>query len=97
VYPTADRRLTVIACGDLEDLAAWLDQGLPALAFVQADQLPYWGGQQFQHAVVVVGLDTQAVYLLDPAADAAPIRVLRGDFMLAWDEMDCVYAIMRQV
>jgi len=87
----------IYTAGDLEDLAVWLDQGLPALAFVQVDQLPYWRGQQFQHAVVIVGLDTQAVYLLDPAADAAPIRVLRGDFNLAWDEMDCVYAIFRRV
>jgi len=86
----------IYTAGDLEDLATWLDQGLPVLVFVQADQLPYWRGQQFQHAVVVLGLDTQAVYLLDPAADATPMRVLRGDFMLAWDEMDCVYAIIRQ-
>jgi ABC-type bacteriocin/lantibiotic exporter with double-glycine peptidase domain len=84
----------IYAAGDLPDLADWLDQETPVLAFVQADQLHHWRGLHFQHTVVVVGLDDQYVHLLDPAADAAPLRVSRGDFMLAWDEMDCIYAVI---
>jgi len=84
----------IYAAGDLPDLGVWLDQEMPVLVFVQADQLPHWRGLHFQHTVLVVGLDAQCVYLLDPAADAAPLRVSRGDFMLAWDEMDCVYAVI---
>ncbi|MBN1487428.1 MAG: C39 family peptidase, partial [Anaerolineae bacterium] len=83
--------------GNLLDLIAWIDNGLPVIAFVQVDQLPYWQGQYFQHALLVIGSDTQLLYLLDPAAGVDPIAVSHGDFLLAWDEMECVYAVICKI
>ncbi len=83
--------------GDLGDLAHWIDQGDPVIAFVEAGELPVWRGEDFRHAVVVVGLDEQAVYLLDPAAGNRVLAVPHGDFSLAWEAMDTMYAtITRQ-
>jgi ABC-type bacteriocin/lantibiotic exporter with double-glycine peptidase domain len=80
--------------GSLYELLAWLEAGMPVIVFVQVDQLPYWHGQHFQHALLLTGSDAECLYLLDPAADAAPIAVSHGDFLLAWDEMECVYAVI---
>ena len=86
----------VYADGDLYDLLAWLEAGMPVIVFVQVDQLPYWHGQHFQHALLLTGSDAEWLYLLDPAADPAPIAISHGDFLLAWDEMECVYAVIRK-
>ncbi len=86
----------IYTTGDLSNLVAWLGKQLPILVFVQADQLPHWHGQHFQHAVLVIGSDSQSVYLLDPASAAEPITVSHGDFLLAWDERDYVYAVIHK-
>lgn len=81
--------------GTLELLRRWLDQGVPVIAFVQTDELPYWGGVEARHAVVVVGLDDKNVYLLDLARDPDVIPVSLGDFALAWEDwMDRRYAVI---
>lgn len=80
------------ADGTLEDVANWLTQGAPVIAFVQAGELPHWRDQLFQHAVIIAGLDEQTVYLFDPAAETARLSTPVGDFLLAWEEMDCLYA-----
>lgn len=80
--------------GTLKDVADWLTQRTPVIAFVQAGELPHWRGHLFQHAVVIAGLEEQMVYLLDPAAETAPISTPVGDFLLAWEEMDCLYAVI---
>ena len=73
----ASRRITVIYKeGNLADIRSWLDQKLPVIVFVQAKELPVWRGQDFKHAVVVVGLDDQTIYLMDPALDSGPTRRL---------------------
>ncbi len=82
----------VYADGTLEDIAAWLAKGTPMIAFVQAGELPHWRGHIFQHAVIVAGLDEQLIYLFDPAVETAPISTPVEDFLLAWEEMDCLYA-----
>lgn len=72
--------------GTLEHLRAWLAQEVPVIALVQTAELPYWDKVEARHAVVVVGLDEENVYLLDPARDPDVITVSRGDFALAWEE-----------
>ena len=84
----------VYAPGSLEDVAAWLDRGVPVIAFIQAGELPHWRGECSHHALVIVGLEAGAVHLLDPAADAEVITVPRGDFLLAWDERAYTYAVV---
>ena len=46
------------------------------------------------HTLVIVGLESETVYVLDPAAEAEVITVPIGDFLLAWDERDCTYAVV---
>ena len=82
--------------GDLAVLHLWLDQGVPVIVFVQAGDLPHWSGQNFQHAIVVVGIEEQTVYLMDPALDSGPTAVDEGAFMLAWSWMDYMYATLTQ-
>jgi ABC-type bacteriocin/lantibiotic exporter with double-glycine peptidase domain len=84
----------VYTSGSLEDAAAWLDSGVPVIAFVQAGELPDWRGERSHHALVIVGLESGVVHLLDPETDAQVITVSTGDFLLAWDERACTYAII---
>ena len=80
--------------GTLEDIHGWLDQNAPAIVFVQAGELLPWLGHHFQHAVVVVGIDGQTVYVMDPALDAGPTPIDEQAFMLAWSGMDYYYATL---
>lgn len=80
----------------LTKLTVATQNGLPVIAFIQAVELPHWRGQYFQHAVVVVGVVAGTVYLLDPASASSPEAVSEGDFMLAWDEMDNLCAVVRR-
>jgi len=82
--------------GTLSDLRSHLAQSNPPIVFVQAGELAHWRGRVSQHAIVVVGIDEQNVYILDPAAEDRPIPIPIGDFMLAWVEMDNLYALIRR-
>jgi len=78
--------------GSLKNLATWLNRDVPVIVFVQAGELPHWRGERAHRAIVVVGMESQAVQILDPAMEANVITVPRDDFILAWDERDYVYA-----
>src|SRR6185369_15356491 len=65
--------------GDMQQLAASLEQNEPCIAFVMTGELPYWDFST-PHAVVVVGLDQESVYLNDPAEEVAPQVVTRTQF-----------------
>lgn len=93
----SDELDVVFASGTLDDLRSHLARGDPPIAFVQAHELPHWRGCISQHAVVVVGIADQTTHILDPAGEAGPTPVLTGDFVLAWIEMDALYAIIRRV
>lgn len=75
----------------------WLALSLPSVAFVQVGELSYWQGESFQHAVVVIGLEDNAVWLLDPDMDETAIAVDLDEFMLAWSGMDYLDAVIYQV
>jgi ABC-type bacteriocin/lantibiotic exporter with double-glycine peptidase domain len=69
--------------GSLAEIRASLESGQPPIVFVRTGDLPYWA-EDTPHALVVVGMDDDHVYLLDPAyADKAPVIVTVGDFALA--------------
>ena len=80
--------------GTLLDLHRCLYSGLPCIVSVRTGQLPYWDNIDTQHAVVVVGMDKQSIYLNDPEFPNAPIKVGFGDFDLAWFEQGEYYAIL---
>ncbi len=79
--------------GELADLSRALDAGLPPTVFVWTEELPYWPAATW-HAVVLVGYDAQSFYLNDPAFEAAPLVVGRGDLDLAWLAYDSYYAVI---
>lgn len=78
----------------LDDLYRALENGWPPIVGVQAGEFPYWTEPPTQHAVVVVGMTLDAIWLNDPASAHAPIAVPYGDFDLAWLEMDEAFAVI---
>jgi ABC-type bacteriocin/lantibiotic exporter with double-glycine peptidase domain len=82
-----------IAADDLDGLRTHLAHGVSPIVFVQTGELPHWQGRVSQHALVVVGMDEHDVLVLDPAANADPISVPIADFVLAWGEMDYLFAL----
>lgn len=80
--------------GNLTGIRRWLEQGTPVIVFVQTGDLPHWSGQTFQHAVVVVGVEEQIIYLMDPALGEGPTPVEEEAFMLAWSWFDYTYAVL---
>ncbi len=90
----ADLGLSVVYKeGTLKDLEQHIRHGEPCIVFVQTADLPYWSAA-CDHAVVVVGLDEEGVYVNDPAFDEAPQHVPFADFDLAWLARDYVYALI---
>jgi uncharacterized protein YvpB len=79
--------------GNWEELQAHLENNRPCMTLVQTSELPYWA-EESDHAVIVIGLDDELIYLNDPAFPEAPIQVTRGEFDLAWLEKDEVYAVL---
>lgn len=77
----------------MEDLRSNLTAGHPCIVLLNTGDLSYWP-YATDHAVLVVGIDEQAVYLNDPAFDEAPIRVSLIEFELAWMEMDFRYSVI---
>lgn len=78
---------------DLQMLRDWLNQGVPPIAFVQTQFLDYWT-ENTSHAVVVVGINDEHIYLNDPAFAIAPQIVSPDGFLAACIEMDEVAAIV---
>lgn len=79
--------------GNLDTLQAHLQQGKPPIVPVDTSELPYWRYATY-HAVVVVGIDDEMVYVNDPEFANAPIQLSRGDFDLAWLNRDEWYALL---
>lgn len=66
--------------------------GVPCIVSVETRELPYWRGTASPHAVVVRGMNSRYVELLDPGFQTGPFRVTHGDFELAWLEREEEYA-----
>ena len=79
--------------GSLAELEAWLAQSVPCILFLRTGELPYWEVDT-PHAVVLVGLEADGAYLLDPAVETAPVKVSPGDLMLAWSYFEYTYAAL---
>jgi ABC-type bacteriocin/lantibiotic exporter with double-glycine peptidase domain len=90
----SDELRVIYGEGSLPFLQNWLNNGVPIIVFVQAGELSYWAGEAFQHAVVVIGVDEDSVWLLDPDQTERPIGVTADEFLLAWSEMDYLCAVL---
>ena len=81
------------AKGNLTTLHQHLTQNHPCIVSLQTENLPYWNRNAL-HAVVVVGMNENYIYLNDPELPDAPIPVTQGDFDLAWLAQDERYAVL---
>ena len=72
----------------------FLQAGLPVIAFVDTGELSYWSVST-NHALVLVGIDEDYVFVNDPAFSDAPKSVSIGEFDLAWLNGDNTCAILR--
>lgn len=68
--------------------------GLPIIVAVQTWPLPYWHQLNTDHAVVVVGLDSEDIFIYDPYFATAPQVVELDSFLTAWSERDYEYAVI---
>jgi ABC-type bacteriocin/lantibiotic exporter with double-glycine peptidase domain len=80
--------------GNFSQLHDALAQKLPCIASVQTAELPHWN-RRSEHAVVIAGIDSQYIFVNDPAFDIAPILVPHGDFDLAWLAQEELYAVVK--
>jgi ABC-type bacteriocin/lantibiotic exporter with double-glycine peptidase domain len=83
-----------VAEGNIETLQTQLDTGLPVIVAVATIELPYWD-EATDHAVVVIGMDEQQVYINDPDRVSSPQVVSLAEFELAWLEKDYLYACVQ--
>lgn len=81
------------ANGELATLHRLLTYGWPCIIAVDTGELPYWQVST-GHVVVLVGMDSNAIYLNDPEMTTGPTQVPIDDFYLAWFEQDCSYAVL---
>jgi ABC-type bacteriocin/lantibiotic exporter with double-glycine peptidase domain len=82
--------------GSLAIFAPCIEMGLPLIVAVDADNLSLWP-HYHNHAVVVVGFNTDHVYINNPAAEDAPQEVNIDTFLWAWSRRDYEYAVIRLV
>ena len=80
--------------GSLADIYKFLQAGWPVLAGINTQELPHWAGVSTQHAVVVVGMAGNQVFINDPGFAQAPLVVTMGDFDLAWLAQDEAFAVI---
>ena len=79
--------------GDAEDIRNAIDRDVPVIVFVRTAELSYWSIDT-QHALVVRGYDPETFLINDPAfPEPQSVPVL--ELMLAWDEFDNRYALLR--
>lgn len=71
--------LTELSMAEIETR---LQEDHPVIAFVNTADLPYWKVST-DHAVVVVGMDQESVYLNDPYFERVPQIVSRTAFELS--------------
>ncbi len=72
-----------------------LKQDNPPIVFVNTKELSYWR-ETTGHAVVVVGIEGDLIYLNDSALAEAPQVIPVAEFDLAWLELDQFYAILKK-
>ena len=78
----------------LEILYNLLLDDWPCIVGVQTLPLPHWNKVDIPHAVVLMGMAENDVYLNDPAFSDAIFTAPIGEFDLAWLERDEEYAVL---
>lgn len=98
------RLIVEIGFGNIETLRLNLATGQPIIVAVATELLPYWitrpdidePYRETEHAVVVIGLENEMVFVNDPDFDVAPQSVELGWFTAAWQHQQFRYAVIRR-
>lgn len=77
----------------LGQLGHCLKRGLSPIVFVKADELP-WANFSGFHTLVLVKITKNEVMLHDPTLKDGPCCLAIDVFMLAWEEFDCLAAVI---
>ncbi|MBI1922984.1 C39 family peptidase [Candidatus Poribacteria bacterium] len=78
---------------NLDQLRSEIRAGIPVICIIQSQYLPY-SFREDLHAVVIVGIDSENVYLNDPLLSEDTITVLSIPiFLKAWEEWGGSYRI----
>lgn len=85
----------IIEKGSIALLHQALDQGSPIIVAVNTGPLTYWADDT-AHALVVVGVEQDVVWVNDPEFEQAPQAVPLDDFLLAWLEHDYRQALIQR-
>lgn len=81
--------------GTPHDLRAALAQAIPPITLVNTKHLPHWQ-LQTAHAVVLLAMDDNHVMINDPGMAQSRLVLGVDDFLLAWDEMANLFALIRK-
>ncbi len=88
-------QMVLLERSSFDTLRAHIEVGEPVLTLVATDFLPYWTRSAF-HAVVVVGMDDENVYLHDPLHPPPARAVPHADFLHAWGALFHSAALLRR-
>ena len=77
----------VYRAGSVPELEARLARGSPCILFVRTGELPYWEVDT-PHALVLIGIEGDSAFVLDPAREDAPTIIRLADLVLAWSYSD---------
>ena len=83
-----------VTSASFDDLARWLQEGVPPLVFVSTAPLHYWQTECL-HALVVVAVEEHTVLVHDPAFVTAPVAIPHDEFLAAWGELAQLTALVR--
>ena len=84
-----------VRAGDMAAIRTHLRNGSPVIAFLNTGMLSYWTTET-GHAVVVIGLDEQAVYVHDPYLANPAKAVPLVEFEAAWiDKINAMLSFAR--
>lgn len=84
----------VIEEGHFSDLQFYLNMGLPVIVAVSTAELTSYWMDSTDHVVIVIGIDTDSVYIHDPVLSSAPQIVALQEFESAWLDQDYWYAVI---
>ena len=80
--------------GDLSAVQGYLESGLPVIAAVNTGYLPSYWKEAVGHALVIIAVEDEGVYVNDPALLTAPRLITINEFLTAWGEKDFLYAVI---
>jgi ABC-type bacteriocin/lantibiotic exporter with double-glycine peptidase domain len=83
-----------VISASFDDLVRWLQENVPPIVFVSTAPLHYWQAKCL-HALVVVGIEEQSVWVHDPALATAPTAIPRDEFLAAWGEVAQLAALVK--